>query len=112
MAILIPDAWKTSVCKVLSTCDERNIHMTLTARNDWASTFPDYWLHSLYLALTDALSAPDIRGERKEMDEEGETYAFFFSHEDTRLYGKVNLLPDGKVIIVYSAHKPRFGERL
>jgi hypothetical protein len=46
------------------------------------------------------------------MDEEGETYEFFFTFEGTTLYAKVNLLPSGKIVIIYSAHKPRFGDRL
>jgi hypothetical protein len=112
MPARIPDTWKASVCKVLRTGDEQKIHLTLTARNDWASTFPNAWRYSLYGALEDALSARDIQGERRSMDEEGETYEFFFTHAKTRLYGKINLLPSGDVIIIYSAHKPRFGDRL
>lgn len=112
MPIPIPQVWKSAVCKVLSTCDERIIRMTLTARNDWQSTFPDFWRQSLYGALSDALSINGIEGVRREMDEEGETYEFFFTFEGTKLYGKVNLLPSGKVVIIYSAHKPRYGESL
>ncbi len=46
------------------------------------------------------------------MDEEGETYEFFFTFEGVNLYAKVNLLPDGKIIIIYSAHKPNYGDSL
>ena len=112
MSTRIPSAWKGSVCAILRTADERKIHMVLAARNDWAATFPDEWHQNLYAALIDALSLTDIEGERKEMNEAGETYAFFFMHNNTKLYGKVNLLPDGQVLIIYSAHRPRLGDRL
>lgn len=112
MPIPIPSAWKTAVCRLLLTGDLRSIRVTLTARNDWASAFPDKWMQDLYGALADALSAPTIEGVRRDMDEGGETYEFFFDHDDTNLYGKVNLLPSGKVVIIYSAHKPRHGDRL
>lgn len=87
----IPKAWQTAVCKVLSTCDARRIRITARARNDWESTFPNFWMHSLYGALSDALSAPSIEGQRRYMDEEGETYEFFFTFEGVNLYAKVNL---------------------
>jgi len=53
-------------------------------------------------------------GERKVMDEPAETYAFFFTHERVKMYGKVGLMPDGSVVIIYSSHRPdpSKGERL
>lgn len=92
--------------------DASSIRVTVTARNDWALAFPDHWMQDLYGALTEALSASDIEGVRRAMNEDGETYEFFFSHKATKLYGKVNLLPNGKVVIIYSAHKPQYGDRL
>ncbi len=112
MPVPIPSAWKNAVCRILRSGDASGIRITTTARNDWALLFPDHWYQDLYEALADALSATTIEGVRRDMDEDGETYEFFFSHEGITLYGKVNLLRSGKVVIVYSAHKPRYGDKL
>jgi hypothetical protein len=63
-------------------------------------------------AISDALDDPLVVGARKAMDEPAETYAFFFSFKDVKMYAKVGLLPDGTVVIVYSAHKPDKGDAL
>ena len=41
-----------------------------------------------------------------------EIYEFFSVHQGLKSYGKINLLPDGKIIIIYSAHVPLKGETL
>ena len=39
-----------------------------------------------------------------------DTYAFWFSFEERKIYGKIGLLSDNKVIIIFSSHTPRKGE--
>jgi hypothetical protein len=112
MASHIPDEWKTRVCDILRARDRSKITVRDVVWKDWESTFPNAWPDDLYNALEDALNAPRILGARKFMDEAGETYAFLFEFEEAPLFGKINLLPDGRVIIVYSAHRRRKGDTL
>lgn len=35
-----------------------------------------------------------------------DTYAFWFTFAQTKLYGKIGLLPNGTVVFVFSSHKP------
>jgi len=48
----------------------------------------------------------------KGMRELGEVYEFFFNFNRKKVYAKINLLPDGKVIVVYSSHLPNKGNEL
>ena len=112
MASPIPNEWKARVCDVLRTRNRSRITVRGTVWKDWNSTFPLAWPDDLYNAFEDALNVPGVLGARKFMDEPGETYAFFFEFDGTRLFGKINLLPDGRVIIIYSGHKPRKGDKL
>jgi hypothetical protein len=102
----IPDAWKKSVCKILLAGDQRSIIVKkTTALIPWQDTFPNAFIYDLYGALADSLMQPSICGEKKTMDEDGIAYAFHFTYETRRLFAKVLLSPDEKVIIIYSAHR-------
>ncbi len=60
--------------------------------------------------MATALDRDDVLGKAIAMKEPGETYAFWFYHRSTQLYGKINLLPNGKIILIYSSHTPRKGK--
>jgi len=46
------------------------------------------------------------------MKERGTVYEFIFDHRQTKIYSKINLSPDGTVVIIYSAHRPLKGDTL
>lgn len=61
-------------------------------------------------AMAKALEQPGVRGPRiTTMAEPGETYAFWFHHRSAPVYGKINLLPNGQMLFVYSSHSPNKG---
>lgn len=77
---------------------------------DWSDMFPSLFAYDLLIALSDALDNPDLPGQPVfGMQEAGEIYEFIFTHTKRQVYTKVNLCPDGKVIIIYSAHRPLKG---
>jgi hypothetical protein len=106
MASLIPDDWKRRVRDALDSGDPSRVQVRKRASRDWSDTFPLSFQYEMLAAISDALDAPSVVGGRKAMDEPTETYAFFFSFQKVRMYAKVGLLPDGTIVIVYSAHKP------
>lgn len=107
MASLIPDEWKRKVRDALNSSDKsRCIVRFTTAELTWQATFPDTFNFQMLRAISDALAAPSIEGALKRMDEPTETYAFFVTFRKNKMYAKVGLYPDGKIVIVYSAHKP------
>ena len=112
MASLIPDEWKRKVREALNSGEQSRVRVRLRASQDWDATFPDAFQYRLLAAIADALKAPGIMGGRKTMKEPTETYAFFFTFAKIRMYTKVGLMPDGTVVIVYSAHKPEKGDVL
>jgi len=74
---------------------------------DWEALFPDTFLNDLYPAIAAALKSPDLESKRVDnMAEPGVTFEFFFQHRNRKLFGKICLQPDGRVIIIYSAHRP------
>jgi hypothetical protein len=83
------------------------------ALRDWQSLFPGAFHYEIVDAFLKALRNPKLTGQPvTTMDEPGIVYEFIFEHDGRPLYGKVNLLPSGKVIIIYSAHRPLKGENL
>lgn len=46
------------------------------------------------------------------MEEPGETYAFIFFYRNLAVYAKINLTAPEQVVIIYSAHRPVYGEQL
>ncbi|GEM_PF-380826 len=106
MPIPIPEAWRKAVCAILHSGDRDRIDLKRRAWDEWNSVTNHAFQYELFNALEDALSNAEVEGKRHEMDEPGETYAFFFFHNGRRLYSKICLCPDGTVIIIYSAHPP------
>ena len=108
----IPRAWRDTVSKILRSGDRKFIDTTGQSDLDWEATFPDdAWDYVRFGAMAAALEKNDVIGKYiPTMEEPGETYAFWFQHRDVQLYGKINLFPDGKIILIYSSHTPRKGK--
>ena len=114
--VLIPPEWRTAVAGILRSGDRKRIHTTRESDRTWEAAFPsgeDAWDYVRFDAMAIALENPCIQGQRiTTMKEPGETYEFFFTHRNNLMYGKINLKPDGKIILIYSSHTPRKGEKL
>ena len=83
------------------------------ARNEWEAAFPDAWDHQWNEALIAALAVDTAAGRHiTDMVPPCDAYAFWFTYCQTRLYGKIGLLPNGTVIVVFSSHKPMKGDVL
>lgn len=111
--ILIPKNWRDAVCRILESFEASRIVVTHRAKSDWEATFPSSFFFEMYSVLADAMKDDKLEGNRiYGMTPPGEVYEFLFMHQGRKLYGKINLLPDGKIIIIYSAHVPLKGETL
>ena len=108
----IPNQWRTKVAALLRGGKPESVLIKQRARRDWASLPFSPFDYELREALAVALDDPQVRGKRHQMDEPGETYAFLFNYQSTRIYTKVNLTSADNVVIVYSAHRPLKGEDL
>ncbi len=109
--LVIPPEWRTTVARILRSGDPQRIDTKVQSDLDWGARFPEEdWDYVRFGAMATALDAPDIQGRHiTTMKEPGETYAFWFFHRNVQMYGKINLKPDGKVIVIYSSHFPRKG---
>src|SRR5947208_2468861 len=105
----IPEAWRTRVASILRSGDRSAIITTQQADRDWQSAFPDAWNYQRFEAMAMALELPITGRKILDMAEPGEVWSFWFGFSGRTLYGKINLLPDGKIIILYSSHIPRKG---
>ncbi len=109
----IPDQWRNAVIKVLRCGEKARILSTEESKNDWASTFPNSWLYERPEAMARALAVEGIMGKHiTDMDPPCDAYAFWFHHEARRMYGKIGLLPNCDVVIIFSSHVPRKGMKL
>jgi len=109
----IPERWRVAVAAILREGEPRKVFIRRRALQSWQDTFPDeFFEYSLREALAHALDDDALEGKSYAMDEPGETYGFIFQHRSRRLYAKLNLTEPGKVVIVYSAHRPLHGEEL
>ena len=78
-----------------------------------SALFPTLFPGDLLTALSEGLKEPDLMNkEVLFMQELGETYEFIFTYQGKRVYAKINLSPDNKLIIIYSAHRPLKGDKL
>jgi hypothetical protein len=74
--------------------------------------FPGDFDYDRNEAIAAAIQDPTLLGRRVfGMEEPGDVYEFIFSHRSRNVYAKINLQPNGDVI-VYSAHRPLKGETL
>jgi hypothetical protein len=108
----IPKAWREAVMTVLRRGTKgRDILVRKRAREEWSALTLNPFESSLFAALANALRRDGLQGRvYPDMEEPGETYGFVFdyaaNHGTVRVYAKLNLQPGGKVVIVYSAHRP------
>ena len=108
----VPEPWKRKVREILQTGDLDRITMTLRAQTEWSAMFPKLYHYVLWDAIAEALKDPSLGGRWiDDMQETGETYAFIFQFKGKEVYTKINLRPDGRIIIIYSAHRPLKGEQ-
>lgn len=106
----IPAEWRKSVAAILTEGKEGTVFIRRSALRAWRDTFPDAFDYELPDTLALTMDEADLIGKRHEMDELGETYAFFFHYQQRRLYGKINLTTPDRTVIVYSAHRPLKGD--
>ncbi|MBU6401495.1 MAG: hypothetical protein KGS61_14355 [Verrucomicrobia bacterium] len=113
MGITLPASWRSRVRAILDSGDRKKIIVRQRALRDWLILFPDLFPGDLPNALSEALEDPELEGVQVfGMQEPGEIYEFIFSHANRRVYTKINLCPDGTVVIIYSAHRPLKGDTL
>lgn len=117
MPIPIPESWRKAVCRILQSNDKSLIDLKLTARHDWEAATNHAYFYELCNDLEDALNNPGVQGNKRIMDEPGEAYEFFFIHyldserkKPQQMYSKICLCPDNSIIIIYSAHKPKWNK--
>lgn len=103
----IPAVWRQTVCAALK-CGSNGARFTTTGGQRWQNEFPAAFRYELEAAFIRFLSAPQALGCPVRMDHPpGETWEFFFSFRDEKLYGKLLLKKsDGKSVIIFSAHRP------
>ena len=108
---LIPEQWRQQVAAILEAAQLGTIIVTIRARHDWRNLDNEHYESGLYSLLAEELRVSGaIYGKRHTMDEAGECYSFTFLYQPPSatgpitLYAKLNLLPDGQVVIIYSAH--------
>ena len=108
----IPDRWRQQVVAILAEGHySGRIEVSRRAFLDFQALFPGAFPSDMYEAFINALSGSDVFGRRvRGMSPEGETYAFIFVHLRKRVYGKVCLTVDGRVVVIFSAHGPLKGE--
>jgi hypothetical protein len=109
---VIPDEWRNAVLRILREGDKNCIDWTHQAFLDWRAATLSQFRNEAYEAMANSLSVSGVLGAPVSLAEDGETYAFFFRHEQRVLYGKVCLRPSGSEIKIVSAHTPRKGDRL
>ncbi len=109
--VLIPQDWRDAVCAILRTGDDARILRTQQADRDWRHTCPDSWMYQRHEAMAIALELDGVTGRHiTDMEPPCDAYEFWFRFESRKFVGKIGLLPDGRVIIVFSSHIPRKGE--
>jgi hypothetical protein len=112
MRTAIPGQWRKAVSAILHAAQRGTILVRQRPRNDWRNLDSQHFDAGLYAVLADALDVSGVLHGKKhtDMDEEGECYSFTFRYRppsakgELDLYTKINLMPDGQVVIVYSVH--------
>jgi len=108
----IPQDWREAVVSILREGDNAKIEWTLRAMQEWQAATLSAFAFEAQLSMANTLANPSILGQKVELPENGETYAFFFSHDSKILYGKICLRPSKVEIKIISAHTPRKGNKL
>lgn len=103
----LPERWRRQVCEILASSDKGKIFVRQRALREWEALFPFAFVSDLYQALASALEDEHLKGNAvTTMEEPGEVYEFIFLYQNRKVYCKVNLDSVGKLIIIYSAHRP------
>lgn len=111
--VQIPAEWRTQVIAVLQSGDKDRIQSTIESDNDWLSTFPNAWEYHRFDAMAGALLVDDITGRHiTNMIPTCDSYEFFFQFDGQNVLGKIGLLPNGVIIIIFSSHIPRKGDKI
>jgi hypothetical protein len=108
----IPKTWRLKVTGILRAGKQGTVFIRQRARREWASLTSCPFDFELRDAIADALNNEGLTGKKHDMEEPGETYAFIFYYRNLAVYAKVNLIAPEEVVIVYSAHRPFYGEEL
>lgn len=94
----------------------KEILLRRSAHREWSAVSLGAYDFRLFDAIATVLKTDGLQAKKHAMDEEGETYAFVFSYHTpvgpTPVYTKINLIPGGKIIIIYSAHRPEKQDEL
>lgn len=107
----IPRDWRETVCRILRSNDSGLIITTAQSDRDWFATFPDTWNYHKFEALASTLDLDGIYGRHiSDMEPPCDAYEFFFTFRSRKLIGKIGLLPNGQVIVIFSSHILRKGE--
>lgn len=113
MASLIPQTWRKQVIAILDHGSMDQVLVRQRAIDEFQALFPGAFRCELFDCLIAVLERDDLEGrEVTTMKEPGTVYEFIFDHRQTKIYSKINLSPDGTVVIVYSAHRPFKGDTL
>lgn len=111
--VVIPVNWRKTVVDILRGGDKEKIYGTQQADRDWQAACPRAWDYERYEAMADALDNDEITGRYiTNMEPKCDAYEFWFNFDKRKFLGKIGLLPDGKIIIVFSSHIPRRGDSL
>ena len=111
--IPIPAKWRTRVVAILQSGDKDKIQSTAQSDMDWSSAFPDSWDYQRIDAMAKALNTDGITGRHiTDMVPECDACEFFFHFDGRKVLRKIGLLPNGVIIIIFSSHIPRKGDKL
>ena len=105
----IPEAWRRAVCADLHVRGKR-LEMKPSCYARWQEDFLNETDLGLLQDFEDMLSRA-LQGCPVTMDppaKAGETWEFWFMHGGEKAYGKILLRKDGKGIVIYSAHLPKY----
>lgn len=119
MLVEIPLTWRQKVADLLRRGSQgKEILLKGRPDREWQALTLNPFASSLFDALREVLSRPNpLKGRAvSDMKEAGEVYEFAFNyqadHAVVQIYTKLNLTPEGKVVIIYSAHRPNFQDEL
>lgn len=105
----IPLAWRQAVSAALRARDAR-IEFTHSFYERWQTDFPGETFLGLLHDFESMLSR-SLQGCPVTLDppaRAGETWEFWFMHGGDKAYGKILLRQDGRGIVLYSAHRPKY----